>query len=49
MVVEIVGSGKTATTKEEKGGYDLQIYAPLFFIGLAIVANKNYLSRLKGE
>lgn len=48
MVVEIVGSGRTATATEENGGYGLQIYAPLFFIDLVMVGNKNYLSQLRG-
>lgn len=41
---EIVGTGNTAKR------YGLDIYEPpLFWINLALVANKNYLSKLQGE
>ena len=43
MVVEIVGTGSTVER------YGLQIYAPLFFIDLALIGNKNYISQLRGK
>ena len=48
LALEIVSSGKTATAPKVKGGYGLEIYAPLFFIDLALIANKNYLSQPRG-
>ncbi len=43
MVVEIVGTGGTVER------YGLQIYAPLYFIDVALIGNKNYLSQLRGS
>lgn len=44
LAIEVVSTGKTVREKYE----GLEIYAPLFGIDLALVANKNYLSQLRG-